>query len=144
MKIRCADVVVKKRVRNDLGELDGLMESIRLLGLLQPIGITEDMVLVFGQRRLLACQMLGHEEIEARVVDVPSIVDGEYAENEIRKDFTVSERVAIAKELRTVSGSVEVVFGGKGSNRKIVEAQGPGIRKRDSLNRRWCCGFWEP
>ena len=33
------------------------------------------------------------------VVDVPSIVDGEYAENEFRKDFTVSERVAIAKEL---------------------------------------------
>ena len=40
MKIRCADVVVQKRVRNDLGELNGLMESIRLLGLLQPIGIT--------------------------------------------------------------------------------------------------------
>ena len=99
MKIRCADVVVQKRVRKDLGELDGLMESIRLLGLLQPIGITEDMVLVFGQRRLRACQLLRHEEIEARVVDIPSIVDGEYAENEFRKDFTVSERVAIAKEL---------------------------------------------
>ena len=67
MKIRCADVVVQKRVRNDLGELDGLMESIRLLGLLQPIGITKQNVLVFGQRRLIACGMLGHEEIEAKV-----------------------------------------------------------------------------
>ena len=99
MKIRCADVVVQDRIRKDLSGLEGLMESIRVLGLLQPIGIRKDKVLVFGQRRLRACQLLGHEEIEARVVDVPSIVDGEYAENEIRKDFTVSERVAIAKEL---------------------------------------------
>ena len=33
----------------------------------------------------------------ARVVDVSSILAGEYAENEVRKDFTPSERVAIAK-----------------------------------------------
>ena len=30
-------------------------------------------------------------------MDVSSILDGEYAENEVRKDFTPSERVAIAK-----------------------------------------------
>jgi hypothetical protein len=99
MKVRINDVILEKRFRKDLGELDGLMESIRLLGLLQPIGITKQNVLVFGQRRLIACQMLGHEEIEARIVDVPTIIDGEYAENEIRKDFTVSERVAIGKAI---------------------------------------------
>ena len=99
MKVKCKEIVLENRFRKNVGELGELMESISVLGLLQPIGITKDMVLVFGQRRLLACQLLGHEEIEARVVDVPSIVDGEYAENEFRKDFTVSERVAIAKEL---------------------------------------------
>jgi hypothetical protein len=99
MKVKCADVVVKDRFRKDLGELDGLMESIRLIGLLQAIGITKDNVLVFGQRRLLACQMLGYEDIEARLIDLPSIIQGEYAENEFRKDFTVSERVAIGKAI---------------------------------------------
>jgi len=99
MKVRINDVILEKRFRKDLGELDGLMESIKLLGLLQPIGITKDKVLVFGQRRLHACQMLGHEEIEARIVDVPTIIESAYVENEIRKDFTVSERVAIGKAI---------------------------------------------
>ena len=106
MRVKISEVVVKNRFRKDLGQLDGLMESIRLLGLLQPIGITKDKVLVFGQRRLHACQMLGHEEIEARVVDVPTILDGEYAENEIRKDFTVSERVAIGKAIEDGIGEL--------------------------------------
>ncbi len=68
------------------------------LGLLQPIGITRDNQLVFGERRLLACRdHLGWTMIPARVVDVPSIVSGEYAENEIRKDFSPSEQVAIKR-----------------------------------------------
>ena len=99
MKVKCNEVVLENRFRKDLGEIDGLMESIRLIGLLQPIGITKDSVLVFGQRRLLACQMLGYEDIEARIVDIASIVQGEYAENEFRKDFSVSERVAIGKAI---------------------------------------------
>ena len=37
------------------------------------------------------------ETIPARVIDVPAIVLAEHAENEIRKDFTVSERVEIGK-----------------------------------------------
>ncbi len=99
MKIKCKDVIVRNRYRKDFGDLDELMDSINFLGLLQPIGITKDKELIFGQRRLLACQKLGHDKIEARVVDVPSIIEGEYAENEIRKDFTVSERVAIGKAI---------------------------------------------
>jgi hypothetical protein len=114
MKIKCNEVVLENRFRKDLGEIDGLMESIRLLGLLQPIGITKENVLVFGQRRLIACQMLGHEAIEAKVVDVPSIVDGEYAENEIRKDFTVSERVAIGKAMEDGIGERRGGLRGKG------------------------------
>ncbi len=35
--------------------------------------------------------------IAVRIVRVSSILAGEYAENEIRKDFTPSERVAIGK-----------------------------------------------
>ena len=104
MKIKCKDVIVRNRYRKDFGDLDELMDSIESLGLLQPILITKDNVLVDGQRRLLACAELGHEEIEARVIDVPSIFEGEIAENVIRKDFTVSERVAIGKAIENGIG----------------------------------------
>jgi len=104
MKIKCKDVIVRNRYRKDFGDLNELMDSIESLGLLQPIGITKNKELIFGQRRLLACQKLGHDKIEARVVDVPSIIEGEYAENEIRKDFTVSERVAIGKAIENGIG----------------------------------------
>lgn len=39
-----------------------------------------------------------------RVIDVPAIVLAEHAENEIRKDFTVSERVEIGKAVEAELG----------------------------------------
>lgn len=98
--MKIADIKIGKRHRSDMGDLDALAESIRLEGLLQPIGVTEDGELVFGERRLRACRdILGWNEIEAKVVKVSSIVKGEWIENEIRKDFTPSERVAIGRAL---------------------------------------------
>jgi ParB/RepB/Spo0J family partition protein len=88
------------RHRKDMGDLQELARSIEEEGLLQPVGVTEDMDLVFGERRLRACRdILRWQTIPARVVHVSRIVAGEYAENEIRKDFTVSERIAVAKTL---------------------------------------------
>jgi hypothetical protein len=102
LEVPVADIVIGERHRQDMGDLETLAESMRELGLLQPIGITEDRQLVFGERRVKAAQMLGWACILARVVDISSIVAGEYAENEIRKDFTPSERVAIVEAMRTL------------------------------------------
>ena len=96
---------VGDRHRRDMGDLQALADSIGAIGLLQPIGVTAGLTLVFGERRLRAAQMLGWTTIPARIVDVPSIVAGEYAENEVRKDFTPSERVAIADAVRAEIGS---------------------------------------
>ena len=85
------------RHRKDYGDIASLAASIEQLGLLQPIGITANHELVFGQRRLLAFEHLGRTSIPARVIDVPALVLAEHAENEIRKDFTASERVGIGK-----------------------------------------------
>ena len=98
-KVKCEDIIIKDRYRKDLGNIDELMENIKSFGLLQPIGITKDNQLVFGYRRLRAWMMLGHDEIEARIVNVPSTLEGEYVENTFRKNFTISERVAIGKAL---------------------------------------------
>ncbi len=98
-------IVNGDRVRKDMGSLDALAESIRDQGLLQAIGITEDNVLVFGERRLRACRdILGWTEIEAKIVHVTSIVEGEFAENEVRKSFSASERVAIAAAVEAEIG----------------------------------------
>lgn len=97
-------IKVENRFRKDFGDIDALAESITELGLLQPIGIDTNYRLVFGERRLRACQALGWEKIPARTVHLDSILKGELAENEFRKDFTYSERVAIGEAIEAELG----------------------------------------
>jgi hypothetical protein len=105
-EVGCDAVRITERCRKDMGNLQALADSIAAEGLLQPIGITEDCVLVFGLRRLIAVRdILRRPTIPALVVNVSSIVNGEYMENEIRKDFTASERVAIGKAIEEVIGN---------------------------------------
>lgn len=105
-ELRIADIQVGTRHRKEMGDLTTLAQSIVQHGLLQPIGVTEDLELVFGERRLRAHRdILNKMTILARIVNVSSIIAGEYAENEIRKDFTPSERVAIAKAIERSVGS---------------------------------------
>ena len=104
-ELKITDIKVGHRHRKDMGDLTSLADSIRQDGFLQPIGVTEKLELVFGERRLRAHKdILKKKTILARIVDVPSIIAGEYAENEIRKDFTPSERVAIAKAIEKQVG----------------------------------------
>ena len=99
IQCRISLVKVENRFRKDFGDIDSLAASIAELGLLQPIGIDSSYRLVFGERRLRACQALGMEKIPARTVHLDSILKGELAENEFRKDFTHSERVAIGEAI---------------------------------------------
>ena len=87
------------RHRRELGDLDALAASIAELGLLHPIVIRPDGTLIAGERRLRAAELLGWTEIPVRVVDLDSVVRGEHAENSFRKDFTLSEAVAIKRAL---------------------------------------------
>ena len=50
-EIKIADIKIGKRHRRDMGDLTSLADSIRRLGLLQPIGVTDSAKLVFGERR---------------------------------------------------------------------------------------------
>lgn len=97
--MRIADIQVGNRARKDMGDLQPLMDSIEKTGLLQPIGVNQENVLIFGGRRLEAFKLLGRKEIPVWTLDVPSIMQAEYDENEIRKQFDVSERVALADAL---------------------------------------------
>lgn len=102
---RISLIKVGERYRKDFGDLEALSKSIDELGLLQPIGIDSNYRLVFGERRLRACQLLGKETIQARTVHISSLLKGELAENEFRKDFTPSERVAIGEAIEGELGN---------------------------------------
>jgi hypothetical protein len=100
VEIKVRDIKIGPRHRKDMGDLQTLAQAIQKVGLLHPIGVTPQLELVFGERRLRACQLLGWENIPARVIDIPAIALGEYHENCDRKDFTPSELVAVVESLR--------------------------------------------
>jgi ParB-like chromosome segregation protein Spo0J len=105
MLIEISKIQVKNRIRKDFGDIDGLAESIQKLGLLQPIVVTPGMILIAGERRLTAVKQLGWGEIETTIkaaIDREEEILCEIAENESRKDFTPSERVAYGLELEQI------------------------------------------
>ena len=69
MLVKISDIKIKKRVRKDLGDLEGLKDSLKLYGLLNPITINSKYELVAGERRLNAAKELGWEKINANILD---------------------------------------------------------------------------
>lgn len=125
-----SQIIVKDRYRADMGDLESLAASIRTQGLLQPIGLTERNELVFGERRLRACRdILGWSELPARIVNVTSIIEAERDENEVRKDFTPSERVAIAEAVKAELGNRQGQRTDKGLVQNVAQVQ-PGTKTR--------------
>jgi ParB-like chromosome segregation protein Spo0J len=117
--MRINDIVVGTRHRKDMGDLDALAASMADpdLGLLQPIVVRPDGVLIAGERRLRAAKLLGWTEIEVKTVDLEAVVKGEFAEN-TQKPFTLSEAVAIKRALEPLEKAAakerQAASGGKG------------------------------
>lgn len=118
LEVRTNLIKIGDRFRKDMGDLDSLAASINDLGLLQPIGIDSNYRLIFGERRLRAFEILGLERIAARFIDVAKLA-AEHAENEVRKDFTAAERVAIG-------AAIEAELGNRRGQRTDLKAEGQG------------------
>ena len=63
---------VGSRHRKDLGDIDGLAQNIDEVGLLHPITIDTENLLLAGHRRLEACKLLGWAQIPATVLNTTS------------------------------------------------------------------------
>lgn len=95
------DIIIREeRYRKEFGDIDTLAENINNLGLLQPIVINnENNELIDGERRILAFKKLGKTEIPCFRIDLEKIVLGEFSANHYRKDWTISEKVAIKRAI---------------------------------------------
>ena len=100
--LRLADIRKGKRYRTDLGDIEALAASIKANGLLHPVVVTSDNMLVAGERRLAAVSLLGWSRVPVRIIDPVDLLTAERDENTVRKDFTPSEAVAIADAIRPV------------------------------------------
>lgn len=101
--MRLDAIKVTGRHRTDLGDIAGLAASIAELGLLHPVVVTPDGLLVAGERRLAAARRLGWDEIDARIAhgldDAVALLKAERDENTCRKDFTPTEEAAVYQQL---------------------------------------------
>lgn len=98
-------IVIKNRIREDLGDIKKLATDIQENGLIQPPVVTPEYILIAGERRIRACQSLGFKKIEVRVMkvwDYEHHLKLEISENEQRKELTHSERQAYAREVERI------------------------------------------
>ena len=107
--LRISEVRVAERIRKDNGGLEELANDIHEHGLINPITVMEQSeggyVLIAGLRRLKAMERMGAKEIRATVMtalEADEMLMLEIAENEQRKEFTVSEKLAFAEKLKAV------------------------------------------
>ena len=94
MQVPIDDIIVKKRIRHDLSNIDALAESMQNYGQINPITITKNNILVTGRRRLAAAQSLGWRTINAIIVehsDETTLLELEIEENLQRQDFSTEE-----------------------------------------------------
>lgn len=91
MPINQIKILDNRRPLRDVGRLQ---ESIISLGILNPITLSTDNVLIAGLHRLEACKRLGWTTIPARVLTIDGLKAqlAEIDENLIRNELTVLER----------------------------------------------------
>lgn len=95
MKLFVKEIIVSDRIRKDLGSIQELADDIKANGLINPIVVNEENVLLAGERRLEAVKLLGWTEVPVTVMqtrDEEHELNIEISENEVRKEFSRAER----------------------------------------------------
>src|SRR5680860_1357964 len=99
-------ITVGVRHRQDLGDLVSLMESIKRVGLLQPIVVSPEGVLICGRRRLEAVKKLGQRTVRVWVrtglSDSLTALLAERDENALRLPLSPIEAASVYRELKRI------------------------------------------
>ena len=94
MRMQVHDIIIRNRIRKNLGDISALMESMRKYGLLNPIMINTENELIAGHRRLESARRLGWDTIEVMVLEKEGELEKlelEIEENVQRKNLTPEE-----------------------------------------------------
>jgi ParB family chromosome partitioning protein len=102
MQVPIDDIIVKKRIRSDMGDIESLSESFKRHGQISPIVITKKNILIAGGRRLEAAKRLGWRTINAVISESSTELarlELEVEENIQRRDFNSDELAEATKKL---------------------------------------------
>jgi ParB family chromosome partitioning protein len=102
MQVPVNEIIVRKRIRKEMGDREALAESLKLHGQITPIVISKKNVLIAGGRRLEAAKSLGWRTINAVILEKStelSRLELEIEENTQRRDFTMDELAEATKKL---------------------------------------------
>lgn len=94
MQVEIKSIRIKRRIRKNLGDIEGLADSMAKFGQLHPIVITRKRVLVSGRRRLEAARVLGWTTIDAITIasrDAVQLLELEMDENVQRYQLSRDE-----------------------------------------------------
>lgn len=103
VKVSSIKVNREERFREDLGDLSGMVATIKSGLYIQPISVDEDMNLIAGERRLQAHREAGLKEILVRVwagITEKQKLEIQHIENDQRKELLPSEKAKALKKLQ--------------------------------------------
>lgn len=133
-------IVTGERLRSDLGDIDGLAESIQEFGLLHPLIVDDNDNLIAGHRRLKALRQLGFLDVSVRrwgSLDANQRRVIELEENIRRKDLTDAERSRKLVELAEAAREIDVTEfrpdSGRNSQGGRPETQGSSRRVAERI-----------
>lgn len=130
--IAIGKIRIGKRHRKDFSHVPGIVASINARGgLIQPISLRPDLTLIAGESRIKAWEQsnFAGQPIPYHILDVDSIIAGEWDENATRKDFTPAEAVSIKRD-------VEKEFARLQAARAKSEKAAPGRKATGKLSGR--------
>ena len=102
MRVPIKDIIVKKRIRKDFGDIGLLAESMKGYGQISPIVLTKNNELIAGGRRLEAAKRLGWKTIDAIIFECSTELEKlelEVEENIQRRDFNMDEVAEASKKI---------------------------------------------
>ncbi len=104
MRLIDIDKIIVKNRKRGLKDISELKDSIKELGLLNPITVNKDMTLIAGYHRLQASKELNCNQISTIIIDVDEITAelAEIDENIIRKNLTAFERAEQLKRKKEI------------------------------------------
>jgi ParB family chromosome partitioning protein len=132
MKIELSKINVSDRLREDLGDIDTLAQSLNELGLIEPIVLNQDNILIAGGRRLAAAKLLAWKEIDyvlLSTLDESHRKELELEENIRRKDMDWKEQVCAVAEIHKLKERKGILGGEQWGYRQTGELLGMSAAK---------------